>query len=307
MILKDQIPLGMSLPHRSPDHAVPVSAIGEVAQRAEARGFRDLWITDNTLDHVSSLDSLTMLTYAAAHTTTIRLGVSVLVLPVHHPLHVAHRVATLDYLSGGRAVLGVGLGREHELVDFQIPGERRVRRFRESVELIKALWTEPKVTYRGEIFQLQDVAIGAKPIQKPHPPVWLGGGHPDALRRAAAIADGWMGAGGSGKAAFASSVPLVRAALEASGRDPAAYPISKRVFLSVHERPEVARAELHHWFSVVYRNPDLTDTGGVYGTPEQVQEQLEELVAMGANHLLLNPVTRYGEQLEALAEVVGLS
>ncbi len=307
MILKDQIPLGMSLPHRSPDHAVAVSAIGEVAQRAEARGFRDLWITDNTLDHVSSLDSLTILTYAAAHTTTIRLGVSVLVLPVHHPLHVAHRVATLDYLSGGRAVLGVGLGREHELVDFQIPGERRVRRFRESVELIKALWTEPKVTYRGEIFQLQDVAIGSKPIQKPHPPVWLGGGHPDALRRAAAIADGWMGAGGSGKAAFASSVPLVRAALEASGRDPAAYPISKRVFLSVHERPEVARAELHHWFSVVYRNPDLTDTGGVYGTPEQVQEQLEELVAMGANHLLLNPVTRYGEQLEALAEVVGLS
>jgi len=307
MILKDQIPLGMSLPHRSPDHAVAVSAICEIAQRAEARGFRDLWITDNTLDHVSSLDSLTILTYAAAHTTTIRLGVSVLVLPVHHPLHVAHRVATLDYLSGGRAVLGVGLGREHELVDFQIPGERRVRRFRESVELIKALWTEPKVTYRGEIFQLQDVAIGSKPIQKPHPPVWLGGGHPDALRRAAAIADGWMGAGGSGKAAFASSVPLVRAALEASGRDPAAYPISKRVFLSVHERPEVARAELHHWFSVVYRNPDLTDTGGVYGTPEQVQEQLEELVAMGANHLLLNPVTRYGEQLEALAEVVGLS
>ena len=307
MILKDQIPLGMSLPHRSPHHAVAVSAICEVAQRAEARGFRDLWITDNTLDHVSSLDSLTILTYAAAHTTTIRLGVSVLVLPVHHPLHVAHRVATLDYLSGGRAMLGVGLGREHELVDFQIPGERRVRRFRESVELIKALWTEPKVTYRGEIFQLEDVAIGSKPIQKPHPPVWLGGGHPDALRRAAAIADGWMGAGGSGKAAFASSVPLVRAALEASGRDPAAYPISKRVFLSVHERPEVARAELHHWFSVVYRNPDLTDTGGVYGTPEQVQEQLEELVAMGANHLLLNPVTRYGEQLEALAEVVGLS
>ena len=82
---------------------------------------------------------------------------------------------------------------------------------------------------------------------------------------------------------------------------------AKRVFLSVHERPEVARAELHHWFSVVYRNPDLTDTGGVYGTPEQVQEQLEELVAMGANHLLLNPVTRYGEQLDALAEVVGLS
>jgi probable F420-dependent oxidoreductase len=250
---------------------------------------------------------LTILTYAAAQTTTIRLGVSVLVLPMQHPVHVAHRVATLDYLSGGRAILGVGLGREHHYHDFQIPRERRVRRFRESVELIKALWTEPKATYHGEIFQLQDALMGPKPIQTPHPPIWLGGGHPDALRRAAAIADGWMGAGGSSKASFASSVPRVKAALEAAGRDPGSYPISKRVFMSVNERPEVAKAEVNYWFSEVYRNPSLTTEGGVYGTPEQVREQLEELVALGANHLLLNPVTRYGEQLHALAEVVGLS
>jgi alkanesulfonate monooxygenase SsuD/methylene tetrahydromethanopterin reductase-like flavin-dependent oxidoreductase (luciferase family) len=149
--------------------------------------------------------------------------------------------------------------------------------------------------------------MGPKPIQKPHPPVWLGGGHPDALRRAATVADGWMGAGGSSTAAFAKSVPLVRAALEKAGRDPATFPLSKRVFMSVHERPDVAQAEVNRWFSIVYRNPDLTTAGGVYGTPEQVREQLEELVAMGANHLLLNPVTRYTEQVEALAEVAGLT
>lgn len=307
MALKDRIPLGMSLPHRAPDHPVPVASISDVAQRAEALGFRDLWVTDNTLDHASCLDSLTILTYAAAQTTTIRLGVSVLVLPLQHPVHVAHRVATLDYLSGGRAILGVGLGREHHYRDFQIPRERRVRRFRESVELIKALWTEPNVTYHGEIFQLENALMGPKPVQTPHPPVWLGGGHPDALRRAAVLADGWMGAGGSRKADFASSVPRVKAALEEAGRDPDSYPISKRVFMSVHERPEVAKAEVNYWFSEVYRNPSLTTEGGVYGTPEQVREQLEELVALGANHLLLNPVTRYGEQLNALAEIVGLS
>lgn len=307
MALKDRIPLGVSLPHRAPDHPVPVASISDVAQRAEALGFRDLWVTDNTLDHASCLDSLTILTYAAAQTTTIRLGVSVLVLPLQHPVHVAHRVATLDYLSGGRAILGVGLGREHHYRDFQIPRERRVRRFRESVELIKALWTEPNVTYHGEIFQLENALMGPKPVQTPHPPVWLGGGHPDALRRAAVLADGWMGAGGSRKADFASSVPRVKAALEEAGRDPDSYPISKRVFMSVHERPEVAKAEVNYWFSEVYRNPSLTTEGGVYGTPEQVREQLEELVALGANHLLLNPVTRYGEQLNALAEIVGLS
>jgi alkanesulfonate monooxygenase SsuD/methylene tetrahydromethanopterin reductase-like flavin-dependent oxidoreductase (luciferase family) len=77
--------------------------------------------------------------------------------------------------------------------------------------------------------------------------------------------------------------------------------------MSVHERPEVAKAEVNRWFSVVYRNPNLTTEGGVYGTPAQVREQLEALVAMGANHLLLNPVTRYAEQVEALAEVAGLA
>lgn len=306
MALKDQIPFGMSLPHRSPD-PIDVPVIQRVAQRAEAFGFRDLWVTDNTLDHASCFDALTLLTYAAAITTRIRVGVSVLVLPVRNPIHVAHRVATLDYLSGGRAVLGVGLGREHEYTDFRVPMARRVRRFREALELMKALWTEPTVTYKGEIFQLEDGVMGPKPVQKPHPPLWFGGGHPDALKRAAVLADGWMGAGGSSNAAFADSIPLLRDALRAAGRDPASFPISKRVFMSVHERPDVAQAEVHRWFSGVYRNPDLTVTGGVYGTPEQVREQLEALVALGADHLLLNPVTRYAEQVEALAEVVGLS
>lgn len=161
MALKDQIPLGMCLPHRSPD-PIDVPVIRQVAQRAEALGFRDLWVTENTLDHASCLDALTLLTYAAALTTTIRLGVSVLVLPVHSPLQVAHRVATLDYLSGGRAVLGVGLGRDYHYEQFQIPRARRVRRSLESVELIKALWTEPSVTYQGQIFSAREWRDGAQ-------------------------------------------------------------------------------------------------------------------------------------------------
>ena len=232
---------------------------------------------------------------------------AVAVLPVHNPIHVAHQVATLDYVSNGRAILGVGLGRDHHYTWFRVPTERRVRRFREGVELIKALWTEPVVTYRGSVLQLESGPMTLKPVQKPHPPIWLGGGHPDAIRRAASIADGWMGAGGSSTADFARSVPRLRADLEKAGRDPATFPISKRVFLSVHERADVARAELDRWFSVVYKNPAGTDAAGVRGTPEQVRERLEELVAMGANHLLLNPVCRYSEQLEALAGVVGLS
>jgi probable F420-dependent oxidoreductase len=305
MALKDTIPFGVALPHRSPE-PIDVAVVRHVAQRAEALGFRDLWVTENTLNHVFCFDSVAVLTYTAAVTTTIRLGVSMMVLPVHHPIHVAHQLATLDYISNGRAILGVGLGRDHHYAQFQVPRERRVRRFRESVDLIKALWTQSKVSYRGSIFQLDGATMGPKPVQRPSPPIWLGGGHPAAIRRAATIADGWMGSGGSSMVAFAREVSNLKAELERAGRDPATFPISKRVFLSVHERPAVARAELHRWFSTVYHNPGGTDASGIHGTPEQLRARIEELVAMGANHLLLNPVCRYAEQLEALAEVVGL-
>ncbi len=305
MALKDKIAFGMSLPHRSPD-PIDVAAVRAVAQRAEALGFSDLWVTENTLDHVTSFDPVVVLTYAAAVTSRIRLGASVVVLAVHSPMMVAHQWATLDQLSGGRAILGIGLGREHHYREFAVPEAGRVGRFREELDVIKALWTQPSVTYRGRFYQWDDATMVLKPLQRPHVPIWMGVGHPNAIRRAASLADGWMGSGGSSIAEFARSVPLLRDALAAAGRDATGFPISKRIFIAVDERPEVARAELHRWFTEVYRNPAGTDASGLHGTPAQVRERLEEVVAMGANHLLLNPVSRYAEQVEALAEVVGL-
>ncbi len=305
MALKDRIPFGMSLPHRSPD-AIDVNAVGSVARRAEVLGFCDLWVTENTLDHVMCFDPVVVLTYAAAVTSRIRLGASVVVLPIHSPLLVAHQWATLDYISNGRAILGVGIGREHHYREFEIPEEGRVRRFREEVELIRALWTQDKVDYQGRFYHLQGGTMSPKPVQKPLP-IWMGVGHPNAVRRAASLADGWMGSGGSSIEEFGRSVPLLREALVEAGRDPDRFPISKRIFMAVDERPERARAELHRWFTEVYHNPAGTDASGIHGTPEQVRERLEEVIAMGANHLLLNPVSRYTEQVEVLAEVVGLS
>jgi probable F420-dependent oxidoreductase len=305
MALKDLIPFGMSLPHRSPD-SIGVDAVRTVAIRSDELGFRDLWVTENTLDHVTSFDPLTVLTYASAITTRIGLGASVLVLPVHDPRLAAHQWATLDYVSGGRALMGVGIGQPRHLREFQIPEDGRVARFREQIDLIRALWSQEKVTHHGRFYHLDGGRLGVRPVQKPLP-IWMGVGHPDAIRRAAGIADGWMGAGGSSIEDFRRAVPLLREALEKAGRDPGAFPISKRIFISVDEKPEVARAELHRWYTEVYHNPAGTDASGIHGTPEQVRERLEAMVAMGANHLLLNPVSRHVEQLEALAEVVGLS
>jgi probable F420-dependent oxidoreductase len=306
MALKDAVALGMSLPHRSPD-PIPEAVVRHVARRADELGFEDLWVTNNTVDEVGCFDSWTVLTYAAALTTRIRLGVSVMVLPTYHPVHVAHVVATVDHLSGGRATLGVGLGRVEEYELFQVAPARRVRRFTESIGMIRALWAGDHVSFDGELYTARGANLGTRPVQQPGPPIWLGSHHPDALRRAARLGDGWMAAGGATAASFAAAVPRLRDELEAAGRNPDGFPISKRVFLAVHDRPDVARAELERWFAVAYRNAALTDESGFHGTPEAVGEQLAALVDAGATHLLLNPVARYGEQLEALAAITGLA
>jgi alkanesulfonate monooxygenase SsuD/methylene tetrahydromethanopterin reductase-like flavin-dependent oxidoreductase (luciferase family) len=308
MALKDELEFGFVLPCRSWD-PIDVAEMDRVAKRADALGFRDLWVTENTLDHDAySLDAIVALTHAAALTQRIRLGVSVVVLPLHSPIHVAHQVATLDHLSGGRAVLGVGLGRTDHYAEFGVPTERRVARFNEGVALIKSLWTTGEGLgfegFRGNFYNVSH-GFKLKPVQKPHPPIWLGGGHPDSLRRATRIADGWMGAGGSSKAAFKDAVPVIKEALEAANRDPASFAISKRVFLSIHEDPAKARVEATRWFTDVYHNPKLLDTAGFAGTPTQALEYIEDLHSDGATHILLNPIHRYEEQLEAFAEVLG--
>jgi probable F420-dependent oxidoreductase len=305
MALKDMIPFGMSLPHRSVDR-ISVEVVRGVATRAEALGFRDLWVTENTLDHVTSFDPLVVLTYAAAVTSRIGVGASVLVLPVHDPRMVAQQWASLDHISNGRAIMGVGIGRPFHFQQFQIPDEARVARFREQIDLIRALWRQDKVTHHGRFYQVDDASLGMRPVQS-RLPIWMGTSNPNAIRRAAAIADGWMGAGGSSTDEFRRAVPLLREALEKAGRDPGSFPVSKRVFIAVDDRPEVARAELHRWYTEVYSNPSGTDTSGVHGTVEQVREKLAAIIALGANHLVLNPIARYAEQLEALAAVVGLA
>src|ERR1700741_639669 len=110
----------MSLPHRSPD-PLALTTIAAVARRAEELGFRDLWVTENTVDDGTCVDPVVALTYAAAITRRIGVGASVVVLPIHHPLIVANQWATLDFVSGGGAVLPVGLGSAGHYRQFGIP------------------------------------------------------------------------------------------------------------------------------------------------------------------------------------------
>jgi probable F420-dependent oxidoreductase len=203
--------VGVTLPTSGP--LAGPEAVGAVAAHAEAAGFTSVWVTDHIAIPVQAdsaypytrdgrppwepsvpyLDALTVLAWVAARTRTVRLGVSVLVLPMRHPLPVAKAVATLDCLSGGRTILGIGAGwlaEEFALLDQ--PFDTRGRRLNEAVRVLRACWAPDPVRYAGEFYHLAPFGMSPKPPQGAGLPVVAGGEGDAALRRVAAVCDGWQ-------------------------------------------------------------------------------------------------------------------
>lgn len=295
--------LGLSIPHRSLDPIEP-GDVAAVARAAEEQGFADVWVTNNALDaSARCLDSFGVLNFVAGQTERVGLGVSVMVLPIYHPIHIAHGTASLDVLSGGRAILGLGLGRADELEEFGVPTDRRVGRFLEQVAIIKGLWSDAALTHDGAAYRLHEAEMQLKPRQQPHPPIWFGGVHPNAIRRAVRHADAWMGAGGASTESFEQAVGLLDEALADEGRSRGSFIVSKRVFLSVHPDPAVARKEVRRWYGDVYGSADHAEVSAAYGTVETVREQIQGIVDAGADHVLLNPICRYREHIDLIADV----
>jgi probable F420-dependent oxidoreductase len=291
---------GFGVPQVFADGTVDVGQIREVASAAEAAGFADLWTQEQLIGTAQSLEPLTLLSYLAAITERIRLGVSILVLPVHGPLHLAKRLASLDVLSGGRLIAGVGLGGEWDEGAFGIPAGRRVGRFMNVLNAVDALWRDESATLTGDFYSLERTPMAPKPFQTPRPPIWFGARADAAVRRAAQHGDGWMGPGSSSIEAFERAVPVLREELERAGKDPATFPISKRVYLAIDDNTERARRRLRDWFAHNYGNADMAEQVSVWGPLDQVTAFLDRLIDAGANHLLLNPVFDYHEHIDAL-------
>jgi probable F420-dependent oxidoreductase len=271
-------------------------------ERADALGFESAWVVEQVLGAIPSLDAVELLAWAAAVTERIRLGTAVLLTPVRSPVHLAKSLATVDQLSGGRLDVGVGMGGNTKTYPaYGITAARRVARFNEGLELMRALWTEPRVTFRGEFWQLDDAAMEPKPIQRPHPPLWLGAHHPDALRRAVRRDLGFMGAGSASTATFARELGVLRGFLAEAGRDPASLDVGKRVYVAVDRDRARAGRRLAEYFGAFYGRSELAAEVSVWGSPDQCVAGLREITAAGARLLMLNPVFDELEQLEALA------
>jgi probable F420-dependent oxidoreductase len=300
-----RVQFGIAIPQTFAGGPVRTALVRDVIRRAEELGFHSLWVQDETLGAPATLGPVELLTYAAALTQRARLGTAVLVLPTRSPVHLAKSLATLDQLSQGRLIVGVGLGGDTARYPaFGISADRRTARFTGAIDLMRRLWAEPLVTSESPFWTLERVTLEPRPVQQPHPPIWIGARRPAALRRAAALGDGFIGAGASSVAEFAEAVRLVREGLAERGRDPASFTVSKRVYIAVHgDRTRTGR-RLEDWFGRFYRTSGLAEKVAVWGGPEECADRLSEVAARGAELIILNPVFDEQEQIERLASEV---
>lgn len=296
---------GIAIPQAFPDGRIDPDAIAAFCARAEALGFHSLWSQEGILSSMASLSPLELLTFAAAATRRPRLGVAVLLTPVWSPVHLAKALGSLDHLSRGRLICGVGIGGNQKVYPaYGITTARRAARFEEGLRVMRALWTEPRATFAGDFWQLDGVTMEPKPLQRPHPPLWFGAHQETAVARAAKMGDGFIGAGASSTAAFAGVVATLRTALAAAGRDAASFPISKRVYIAIDEDRERARRRLVDWFGGFYRDASLAERVSIWGAPDEVAAGLRGVVDAGAGLLILNPVFDERAQMERLVTEV---
>ncbi len=209
-------------------------ALVGLAERAETLGFDSVWVHDHVFNVAHVLERigdrpyyepLALLSYVAARTTRVRLGTSVLVLPYHNPVRLAKTAATLDVLSGGRLVLGVGVGAvESEMEAMGTPFKARGAFTDEAIAVMRTLWTEADPRFVGRYSRFAGMPFSPKPVQRPIPLV-IGGVSRAAIRRAARLGDGWHPLGLSPEALRHGTTAL-REELRACGRDPAQVPVS---------------------------------------------------------------------------------
>jgi probable F420-dependent oxidoreductase len=305
--MANHLPCGIELPQVFFDGPVDMGHIRNFAVKAEALGYDSLWLQERIIGDFTILEPVTLLSYVAAITNKLRLGTSVILLPLRNPIQLAKAYSTLDCMSGGRAAMGVGLGGghlgSHEDV-FGYTRAGRVTRFTEAVQIMKLLWTEPKASFAGRYWNFKDISMEPKPMQKPNLPLIFGGHHENALRRAVKYADGWMGAGSSSSASFIRESARIRGFLDEAKRIGVTFHFSKRVYLAIDNDKTRAERRLREWFQRRYKNADLGPKVSIWGGAAECTEKIQEIVRAGAQQIVFNPMFDETEHLEICAKEI---
>jgi alkanesulfonate monooxygenase SsuD/methylene tetrahydromethanopterin reductase-like flavin-dependent oxidoreductase (luciferase family) len=279
---------------------------------AEALGYHSTFLVEHHFTGYGQVSaSLNLLTWVAAKTRSLRLGTAVLVLPWHNPVLVAEQAATIDLLSGGRLDFGVGKGYRHnEFVGFAIPMEEADARFEESLAVILKAWTShQRFSHWGKYWTFENIIVEPPTAQKPHPPLWMGAGSPDSIRKVAERGHNLLLDQFASIEAIGERIALFKADVEQRGRrfDPMAVGVARAFYVAKDEADKEAALErrlaAQRRLTAISQRPDglnkasilaFSDTreaseeSALYGTPDEIAAKLERLRQLGAHYVLLN-------------------
>ncbi len=315
--------------------------IVKAAQNSEELGFDTIWLHDHVVwssemhrHHISSgaaealndaqeanfFECMTTMSYLAAKTKDIQIGVACLVMPLRNPIYAAKQCATLDHLCDGRLLVGVGLGSKatrdsSEFDVFEVPIKGRGNRTDEYIEAMKAIWTQPMASYEGKYLKFDNAEIHPKPIQQPHPPVWVGGWMDQAAVRAGRYGEGWI-PGWLSPTEMARGCELLRNAAEEAGRDPAGIKIAVEKLAAIARTRDEAMTlalptirESSHTYERDVDNIQFALDRHIIGSVDDVRRRIDEFIEAGVEHFELKLIypdmeTMYKEMLLWSEEII---
>lgn len=309
------------------DARAQVANMIEQVRTARQSGFASLWFPHHYLTAPMQMFQLTaVLPYLMREAEGMLVGGDIMVLPLLNPVSVAEDAVTLDVLSGGNFVLGVGLGyREPEYEAFGIPLSERMPRFVESLELIRRLWTEQRVTFAGRFYTVTDAGVGLRPIRPAGPPVWIGGQVEAAIRRAAQIGDAWHAVPTMTPDALAAAMKVFKQARQEAGKpEPEHYPLTRECYVgtsqatAMQECIEPLRYKYNtyaSWGQHAQKNKPAVDIAEfardrfIIGDKDSVRDEIGRYRELGFNHFIMRcgwpglPQARVLNSIRSLGEI----
>lgn len=294
---------GVLLDHqyaRDEDVAGSVASLVDYVEALRDLGFDSVFGIHHYLSGLRTLQPMSLLSRLVDRSGEMQLGTGILILPLLHPVHVAEEVATLDQLSGGRFVLGIGSGyRKEEFEAFGLKRSDRTARLVESLEVMTKLWTGEPVTHDGEHFQLEDASLSMLPAQRPHPPIWIGANSPEGIARAARLGHPWFAPANVKRNWAVGNLQTYREELVAAGfaDEGRTYPIQRDLCIADSREEAFALVEPYvrasygayskygmDYFDEMFE--EFKEKSFFFGTADDVAARIEDFARAGFNHFV---------------------
>ena len=276
------------------------SQLKQLVKIGDKYNYDSIWLSDHVLGEHPLLEPTVALSLIAAYSTKLKFGTSVLALPLRNPIILAKQLATLDYLSNGRLLPAFGLG-QNDPIQYKACGidmKTRGNRANESIQLIRRLWTEPRVTHHGTFFSLDNVSLLPKPSQKPAPPIWIGGRSRAAQRRTGIVGDGWL-TSQTTPTEIKAGIKFISSVARSHNRIIDPNHIGAIMGFYISENPRIHLTP--EWANIQTRRDVSAMEYTAIGTTEEIAKKIESFVKAGASKFIMRPLGPSEESADQLS------